>query len=496
MTDEVIAELAHELKTPLTGVLAAIDLVTDAPVPLDETEIAELLAVARSEAYHLQSIIDGIVQRARLDAGTLEAEHDPVAVIGLVETTLARFPTVSDRTAITGDTSLVADTDHSIAAQILTNLFQNIARYAPTGPVSVTLSGDESTVRILVADHGPGLPGGSLPSSKGLGVGLSTSRRLAEFLGGSLEAVPADTGATFRLALPSSETPVPAEAQMVGPSAAPPRARLLQEVTDLLVGTSLDRILTGVGRLGREMLGASTVRVFERRADEIAWLIGEDETRTFPEDETIRGLFDRDNGAVTTLAGAPFWLPDVGDPDLAAVTMRSVEGLEGLLVVGWRHGYRPPFADGVAPALAALALVGMDRRSVGAELDFERRVRASVMDSLPLAISVFAGDPPRLIDVNRAELALLGIDDDTHRPDLLTESQKVFDVRFEDGTPLDGENAPVVETIRHGRSTGPFALRIRRADGTEVVTRTYCAPVRDGQGAVIGAVVTSEEIDD
>ncbi len=125
---------------------------------------------------------------------------------------------------------------------------------------------------------------------------------------------------------------------------------------------------------------------------------------------------------------------------------------------------------------------------------FERRLRVSVMEALPIAISVFAGDPPQVIDWNEQERRLLGLEDDSLRPVDLVESQKRFNVRFADGTPLDLDNAPATQAIRSGRSAGPFLLRVRRLDGTEVYTRTYCAPFFDEQGRVAGAVVTSEEV--
>jgi two-component sensor histidine kinase len=498
--DDRITELAHELRTPLTGVLGAIDLVTDSPVPLDETEIEELLSVARSEANHLRSIIDGVVQRTRLDAGTLAVEQMPVSVVELVEETLARFPGVSDRTSVIGDTTLAASTDRSLAQQILTNLIQNVSRYAPSGPVTVSLERDGSSVAITVTDTGPGLPGGEIPSSKGLGVGLTTSMRLAETLGGSLApATPAEgRGASFVLELPASEAQIPTTATFDNPAVPPPRARLLQEVADLLVGTSVNRILTGVGKLGREMLGASIIRVYVREHDKLVWLVAEGDREVFELDEDAGHVLSQPNGSVVRLEpGTRPWLDDLIADHLVATTMRSTDdGLEGFLLVGWADTVKPAFADGVLPALAALALVGVDRRSLGAELEFERRVRAEVMDSLPIAISVFAGDPPRLIGWNRAEREMLALEDDRDRPEPLAATQSKFEVRFDDGTPLTEENSPVVETIRTGRSTGPFYLRLFRSDGVEIVTRTYCAPVRDGKGAVIGAVVTSERVGD
>jgi hypothetical protein len=90
---------------------------------------------------------------------------------------------------------------------------------------------------------------------------------------------------------------------------------------------------------------------------------------------------------------------------------------------------------------------------------------------------------------------MLGINEDRERPNELGASQHKYEVRFADGTPLTVENAPVTEAIRTGRSMGPFLLVLRRADGTEVTTRTYCAPFFDENGEVAGAVVTSEELD-
>ena len=480
----------------MTGVLGAIELVTDSPVPLDETEIAELLAVARSEANQLRSIIDGVVQRTRLDSGTLAIDRRPVSAVGIVEEALARFPDVSDRTAVLGDTALVVATDHSLAGQVLTNLIQNVARYAPSGPVSVTLARNGDSVTIRVTDSGPGLPGGELPPSKGLGVGLSTSQRLAETLGGSLRSVesPGGVGATFEFELPASDETVGLASVASDQVTLPPRARLLQEVADLLVGTSVDRILTGVGRLGREMLGASAVRVYDMYRGELSWLSSDEEHHVVGLDEQARSVLSLPNGSVTMIDPGLPWLAGLTADEVLAVTMRSSEGLAGLLVVGWEAGRKPSFADGVVPALAALALVGVERRSLGVELEFERRVRAEVMDSLPIAISIFAGDPPRLIGANKAEMELLGISSADERPEILAERQRHFDVRFEDGTPLTSENAPVVEAIRTGNASGPFYLRIRRVDGIEVTARTHCAPVCDADGVVIGAVVTSERI--
>jgi PAS domain-containing protein len=146
-------------------------------------------------------------------------------------------------------------------------------------------------------------------------------------------------------------------------------------------------------------------------------------------------------------------------------------------------------------ALADLTAPAIVRAALSEDVVFERRLRASVIDELPIAVSIFAGDPPRVIDMNRKERELLQIDEDSVRPRELAASQHVFDVRFADGTALSVDNAPVTTAIRTGRATGPFILIVRRADGSQIHTRTYCAPFFGDDGTVAGAVVTSEPLD-
>ena len=168
-----------------------------------------------------------------------------------------------------------------------------------------------------------------------------------------------------------------------------------------------------------------------------------------------------------------------------------------VLAVGWKTKDQMPSgsAVSVAAALAEMTSSAIARTALTRDIVFERRLRSSVLDELPIAVSVFAGDPLEVIDWNRKERQLLGIDDDTMRPNDLAASQNLFDVRFADGTPLTVENAPVTSAVKTGEAAGPFILVIRRIDGSQVHTRTYCAPFKDDEGNVVGAVVTSEPMD-
>jgi hypothetical protein len=168
-----------------------------------------------------------------------------------------------------------------------------------------------------------------------------------------------------------------------------------------------------------------------------------------------------------------------------------------VLAVGWKSADLLPrgSAVDVAQALAELTASAIARTALSQDIVYERRLRASVLDELPIAVSVFAGDPPEVVDWNRKERLLLGFEDDSMRPTDLAASQHLFNVRFADGTPLTVDNAPVTNAIRTGKVTGPFILVMTRVDGIQVHTRTYCAPFFDGDGTVAGAVVTSEPMD-
>ena len=168
-----------------------------------------------------------------------------------------------------------------------------------------------------------------------------------------------------------------------------------------------------------------------------------------------------------------------------------------VLAVGWKGVDFLPTgsAEAVTTALADLTAPAIARAALSEDIVFERRLRASVMDELPIAVSIFAGDPPQVVDMNRRERELLQVNEDSLRPRGLGESQHKYDVRFADGTTLTVDNAPVTTATRTGRATGPFILIVRRSDGSQIHTRTYCAPFFDGDGAVAGAVVTSEPLD-
>jgi PAS domain-containing protein len=399
--------------------------------------------------------------------------------------------------------------------QIVTNLIQNISRYAPSGEVRIDFDRSVGMLMASFSDSGPGVPGYKAnglfeegASAQGLGLGLALSRQLARAMGGDLTMDNAGgSGATFTLHLLAStqEVPVTPQSRPFGEErvqAHSPRARLLVELSEALSEQSLDHVIGGIQRIYSELLGATGAALFVSRKDgslHSAGTFGQSEevpAGYSPELDKIIG--GQGSIGVTDIETSP-WLTEDVIGGRAAMLLPVHDGgrVVAVLAVGWKSADAMPSgtAVNVAEALADLTASAIARTALSRDVVFERRLRASVMDELPLAVSVFVGDPPQVVDWNRKEGELLGISERDGRDSNLALSQHQFDVRFADGTPLTIDNAPVTQAIRTGEAAGPFILRVRRTDGMQIHTRTYCAPFFDDAGDVAGAVVTSEPLD-
>jgi signal transduction histidine kinase len=224
LKSEFLANTSHELRTPLTAILGFLKLVLDGAVE-DPVKQRDFLRIAHESAEKLLTIINDVLDLAKIEAGRLEVHHAPVParrVLDDVETlfrhqmkgqglSFAVLPPPA--TAV-----LWADPDRTV--QILTNLLSNALKFTPRGgSVQVECSSDDGQITFTVRDTGCGIPDGELEAvfdsfyqvdgsttrrHGGTGLGLTISRRLAEMMGGTLELESAGenrgTAARLRLA--------------------------------------------------------------------------------------------------------------------------------------------------------------------------------------------------------------------------------------------------------------------------------------------------------
>ncbi|TCT06192.1 PAS domain-containing sensor histidine kinase [Aquabacter spiritensis] len=224
--DRFLATMSHELRTPLNAVIGFTGtLLMRLAGPLNAEQEKQLRTIQAS-GRHLLSLINDLLDLARMDADKLELHFEPLVyqevLNGVCES--LRPPREAKGLGldfVMPEHNLVLSTDRRALTQILTNLIANAVKFCDTGGVTLDLreevEGGERTVRLAVRDTGIGIAPEHVAtlfdafsrfehntsSREGSGLGLHISRRLAERLGGRIEvASELGKGSTFSLVLP------------------------------------------------------------------------------------------------------------------------------------------------------------------------------------------------------------------------------------------------------------------------------------------------------
>ncbi|MFD0431625.1 sensor histidine kinase [Streptomyces zhihengii] len=195
------ADVAHELRTPLMGLVTASGL-------LAEGEATDLV---RNRVRALWALVEDLLEISRLDAGAESAELRPVPLAEVVADSLARTGLETTFTAAAGSS---AETDPRRLDRIVANLVVNAHRHGGT-PVEVSVTAGTVTVR----DHGPGFPAellargpqrfrtGAAERGRGHGLGLTIALGQARVIGARLDFADAPGGgAVATLRLPVADT--------------------------------------------------------------------------------------------------------------------------------------------------------------------------------------------------------------------------------------------------------------------------------------------------
>lgn len=227
---ELIANVAHELRTPLARIRVALDLAADGDAAVARESLAEI----NEDLAELETLVNDVLTSARMDlaantssGGTPPLRHEPLDVAGVAglaaERMRHRFP--ERRLEVELESGLPeAVGDPVLLRRVVDNLLDNARKYSPP----------ESAIRLLahrlgaalaieVVDRGEGLSAAELEqlftpffradrsrarSTGGVGLGLALSRRIAEAHGGTLEARSArGAGTTMTVTLPAAPCP-------------------------------------------------------------------------------------------------------------------------------------------------------------------------------------------------------------------------------------------------------------------------------------------------
>jgi signal transduction histidine kinase len=220
---DFVANVSHELKTPLTSIQGFAQAILDGAAS-DVPAQQHAAQVIYDEAERLRRLVGNLLDLARLDAGQMTFERHPVDVAMLLRAVTERLSLRAAEKGVHVEVmttvlpSIVGDGDR--LAQVFTNLLDNALKHTPSGG-RVTVQGESSAgwVTIHVDDSGPGIPPEELSriferfyqvdkarpggEGRGAGLGLAISREIVQAHGGKLvaQSVP-ERGSRFSVQLP------------------------------------------------------------------------------------------------------------------------------------------------------------------------------------------------------------------------------------------------------------------------------------------------------
>ncbi len=218
--DDFVAAVSHELRTPLAVILGSVQTLDRLDGKISDTQRAQLFDMTSVQGARLQRLIDELLLVAAAEHANVRIEHDAIDIAKLTASVAADTAVVTKgrlERRIDDDAQLV--TDASKLAQVLMNLVENAAKYAPSGPIELTASREADGICFRVVDHGPGIPPedreriferfvqldqSSTRRQGGTGLGLHLCNQIAKLLDGRLDIEETSGGGcTFALHVPA-----------------------------------------------------------------------------------------------------------------------------------------------------------------------------------------------------------------------------------------------------------------------------------------------------
>jgi signal transduction histidine kinase len=207
---EFAANVSHELKTPLTSIRGAAELLREQWTGMEEAQRERFLANIHADAERTEELVSGLLHLARIENQTEVPAATPIPLGDVRRALVERYPEHVEVEVDDGSAVVSIASEH--LDSVLGNLIDNALRYRRTEPVRVTLAVQDGRLKLEVKDDGPGISPANLPRAferfftterdrGGTGLGLAIVRAIAEARRGSARCESSPAGTRFLVVL-------------------------------------------------------------------------------------------------------------------------------------------------------------------------------------------------------------------------------------------------------------------------------------------------------
>jgi signal transduction histidine kinase len=199
---DAIADISHQLRTPLTSMMVMADLLSDAKLP--EAKRTEFTHRIRMQLERIEWLLSSLLKLARIDAGTVVFKKDLILVKELIQRAFEPVSIPMDikeqTVSITGDDGVSFRGDLNWSTEALINILKNCVEHTPEGGViSVSFAENALFTEIIIADNGGGIPKDDIPyifqrfykgvnaGEGSIGIGLAMAHSIISAQNGAIE---------------------------------------------------------------------------------------------------------------------------------------------------------------------------------------------------------------------------------------------------------------------------------------------------------------------
>ena len=221
--NDLITNVAHDLRTPLTSIIGYLELLSSNR-PLDEEMRKKYLSIAYQKSCHLQVLIEDLFGFTSLGYGKITAKMTELDIVNLLAQLLDEFYPIFEQNHLeysynTNVSSKIIVGDGTLLARLFDNLLNNAVKYGNDGKmINVILNAEETAVTIQVINFGSIIPANELNTifekfyrmeqsrstqTGGTGLGLAIAKNIVDVHNGSITAESSLNGTIFKVVLPT-----------------------------------------------------------------------------------------------------------------------------------------------------------------------------------------------------------------------------------------------------------------------------------------------------